>query len=131
MCWPRPSATSDMPIRSRNDSARILIVGCVSTERADRLGGDEHDEHREHDGRDHDAQVVGHADGRDDRVEREHDVEDHDLSDHGGERRGTPRGPVFAALELVVNLLGRLGEQEQTAADEDQVTAGDRLPHQP
>ena len=31
MCWPSPSATSDMPISSRKDRARILIVGWSST----------------------------------------------------------------------------------------------------
>ena len=36
--------------------------------------------------------------------------------------------PVLAALELVVNLVGRLGEQEQAAADQDQVAAGDVPP---
>ena len=31
MCWPKPSATSSTPIRIRNESASILIVGCCST----------------------------------------------------------------------------------------------------
>ena len=77
---------------------------------------------RDDDGGDHDGDVVGHADGGDDRVEREDDVEQHDLPDDGAERRRHLRGAVpFFAFELVVNLDGRLPQQEQAAADEDEV----------
>ena len=97
-------------------------------ERADRLGGHQHHEHGEDDGRDHDPHIVGHPDRGDDRVEREHDVEQHHLDDDAGEGRGHPsRSASVGAFELVVDLVGRLGEQEQAAADQDQVAAGDLL----
>ena len=70
------------------------------------------------------ADVVGHADGGDHRVEREHDVEQHDLHDDRGERRRDPRADVaLLAFELVVNLVRRLGDQEQAADEQDQIAA--------
>ena len=39
---------------------------------------------RDHDGRHHDGDLFGHADGRDDRIEREHDVENENLDDYRG-----------------------------------------------
>ena len=63
-------------------------------------------------------------DGGDHRVEREDDVEQHDLDDHRAERRRDPRRAVpLLAFEPLVNLERRLGQQEQSAADQDQVAA--------
>ena len=48
-----------------------------------------------------------HADGGDDAVEAEDDVEDQDLRDDAGERRGglARAGAVLLAFELVVDLV--------------------------
>ena len=61
------------------------MVGWVSTNAADRLGGEHHHQHRQDDGGNHHPHVVGHADRGDDRVEREDDVEQHHLKDDAGE----------------------------------------------
>ena len=68
-------------------------------ERADRLGRGHHDADRDHHGGDHHPQLVDHADGGDDGVEREHDVEQHDLDEHADERRPRP-WPRRALLPL-------------------------------
>ena len=67
--------------------------------------------------------LVHHADRRDHRVEREHDVDDHDLGDDRRQRvRGPRRATRFVfALELVVDLVRRLADQEQAADDQDQL----------
>ena len=73
--------------------------------------------------------VVDHADRGDDRVEREHDVDQHDLQDHRGEgalHRGWLASPSSPSSELV-DLVGRLPDQEQAAQDQDQVAPGDLL----
>ena len=83
------------------------------------------------DGGDHHPQLVDHADGRDDRVEREDDVEQHDLDDHAGERRARRgRRVLLLPFELLVDLEGALAEQEQAAADQNQIAAGDGVAEQ-
>ena len=42
-------------------------------------------------------------------------------------RRGARRAVALVAFELLVNLERRLAEQEQSAADQDEIAAGDRL----
>ena len=72
--------------------------------------------------------VLGHADRRDDRVEREDDVERHDLDDHRRKRRRDPGRPVaLFAFETLVNLERGLAEQEEAADQKNQVAAGDLL----
>src|SRR5688572_30618411 len=44
---------------------------------------EEHHHHRDDHGHHHDGHVIGHADGGDDGVEREDDVEEQDLHEHG------------------------------------------------
>ena len=56
--------------------ARVLI-----DKPSDRSGKQEHDENGDDDGRRHDDEVLRHADGGDDRVERKDDVEQNDLYD--------------------------------------------------
>ena len=103
-------------------------------ELADRLGGEHHHADRGHDRDHHHRHVVGHAHRGDHRVEREHDVDDCDLHQDAGEAdarcgRGARRGGcVVLALEAGVDLVHALPEQEQAAADEDEVAARDLLP---
>src|SRR6266545_5577427 len=97
-------------------------------ELADRPGEHEHHADREHHRCDHHRQVLGHPDSGDDRVEREDDVEDADLDDDEPEARasGASRRELrlVAHLELVVNLEGGLGEEEEPAAEQDEVAPG-------
>ena len=77
-----------MPIISRKPSASITIVGFFSMKLASGVGGDQHHGDRDDDRDEHDRQVVGHADGGDDRVDREDEVEQQDLDDRAAERDG-------------------------------------------
>jgi hypothetical protein len=55
-------------------------------------------------------------------------VDHHDLQQGGGESRHAPRargGDLVLALERAMHLVGRLPHQEQSAAEQDQVAAGD------
>ena len=74
---------------------------------ADRACGDHHDHDGDDDCQCHHREVVGHAGGGDDRVEREDDVDEGDLHEDGGEARGfgghRRSGIVF---EFVVDFLG-------------------------
>ena len=70
--------------------------------------------------------MLGHPHRRNHRIEREHDVEEEDLDDDAGEgRRYLSAGVSFLALELLVDLEGALGEQEEPAAEQDDRPAGD------
>jgi hypothetical protein len=88
-----------------------------------RRGSRDHHRHRRHHRDDHHPEVVDHADRGDDRIEREDDVDHRDLRDDGGERRPRrSRDRVFlVGLHLRVDLARRLEEQEEAAAQEDQV----------
>jgi hypothetical protein len=96
---------------------------------ADRLGGEHHHAHRQHDGDDHHRHLVGQADGGDHRVEREDDVDDGDLHQHATEagHRAAGRPFLVGAFERAVDLVHALPQQEQPAEDQDQVAAGDLL----
>src|SRR3546814_16026190 len=78
------------------------------------------------DGGDHDRQVVGHADRSDHRIEREDDVDGEDLRDGRGEGGGlaTAVPAAVSALDGAVDLRGRLDEQEEAAAHQDDVAQG-------
>jgi hypothetical protein len=105
-----------------------LDGGVARDELADRAGGDHHQAHRgDHRGHHH-RQVVHHADGGDDGVEREHDVDHDDLRDHRAEG-GLDGAGGFAlfAFHQLVHLLGALPDQEQAAAEQDQVAAGEAV----
>ncbi len=93
----------------------------------DRIGGEHHDDDRQANRRDHDRQVPRHADGRQDGVEREDEVEQEDLSHHAGHGLGNllRRARLLAARGLgivkviafddAVNFRRCLGNQEQSA----------------
>jgi hypothetical protein len=87
---------------------------------------DHHHQHGDDHGGDHHRQMVGHADRRNHRVQREHDVQHHDLRDDGGERSHLLRAIlVLLALEVVMDLDGGLAQQEQAADDQHEVARGD------
>ena len=102
-----------------------LDRGVVGNEIADGGGEQHHQAHRHDHGRDHDLDLIHHADGRDDRVEGEHDVDQDDLEDdraEGGRRRLLAL--VIHALDEVVDLLRALPDQEKAAQDQDDVPSG-------
>jgi hypothetical protein len=47
----------------------------LSDEMRDRTGGSIHNDHGHHDGGNHDLDVLGHADGGDDRIQGKHQVD--------------------------------------------------------
>src|SRR5690606_5203687 len=105
-----------------------LDGGVAVDELADGPGGEQHHQHRQDDGDGHDGDLADKAHRGDHRVQREDDIEHRDLhQDHaeagGGNRR--PGGDSVAALQAVVDLVGGLEQQEQAAADENDVAPGD------
>src|SRR5688572_18804841 len=93
-------------------------------EGADRTGK----EHHENDGYDdsayHQPDLSDHSDCRDHRVEGEHGVEQNDLNDHADEAGGHPLdGMTFLTFQTVVDLVRRFANQEETAANENQIAA--------
>jgi hypothetical protein len=96
----------------------------------ERIGGHQHhqdrEDHRDH----HDRQMVGHADRRQDRIDREDDVEQQDLGDRRAEvhpRRlhRVEQIVVRRRIDIVVDFLGGLPDEEQAARDQDQVAPGE------
>jgi hypothetical protein len=73
---------------------------------------------------DHDPELAGHADRRDDGVEREDNVEHQDLHDHRLERGDAcrPRSHVVSPSSFLVNLHHALGDQEETADQQNEVS---------
>ena len=103
-----------------------LEGGMAVHEVADLVDEYEHDDHGDHDGGDHDADLFDHADGGDDGVEGEDDVEEHDLDDHAA--KGGGEGGGFRAVhsfQFFVDFIGAFGEEEEAAEDEDEVFSGD------
>jgi hypothetical protein len=95
-------------------------------EAADRLRRQQHDGNRDHHRGDHHPHVLRHADGGDDGIEGEHDVQQDDLDDRG-EERGVAAllgRLVTAALGHVVDLHRPLDQQEQPADGENEITPG-------
>jgi hypothetical protein len=98
---------------------------------ADRFGEHQHHAQCDDHGRDHDPQLVGHADGGDDRVEGEDDVEQQDLDDHRREGRMLDALGRVSVLgfEFLVHFLHALPDQEETAQQQHQVAPGNLLVH--
>jgi len=95
-------------------------------ELADGLRGHHHDAHGYHDGQNHDRNIFGKADSGNDRVEREDDVDEGDLDErHDEVRSGALLDDLFGAFEALVNFVGAFCEQEQAAAEQDEVAARD------
>ena len=81
--------------------------------------------HGDQHGDDHDRDVLGHADRRDDAVDGKHQVQEQDLDDGGREsdlglRRLEHVRPGIG-IDVVMDFLGGLPDQEQAARDQDQV----------
>ena len=84
----------------------------------------------DHDRCDHDRDLLGHADGGDDGVEREDDVEERDLDEHAAERdalrrRRDPAPPGPSRLSWISRSLFQIRNSPPTI--QDQVAAGDLL----
>jgi hypothetical protein len=100
-----------------------LIVGWSS---ADGPGREHHDADGDDDRNDHDSDMVGQADRRDHRIQREHNVDEPNLDDRANEARVLDLVALASrSLETMVNLERRFREQEQAAADQNQVAARD------
>ena len=93
-----------------------------------RSGGRQHDADGDDDGDHHDRDVVDHADGGDDAVEREDEVEHDDLRDDLPEHRMDDLAGLMrlGAFEAMVQFHRTLGEQEGAAEDQDDVAARKR-----
>ena len=105
----------------------MMSEGRVLMNAVSGLEANEHRRHRDDHRGHHDVELVDHADRGDDRVEREHRVEHHDLRHDRPEGRMRRAGRLAAvpALDPVVDLGGRLDQQEHAAGDQDQVAPGD------
>jgi hypothetical protein len=90
------------------------------------LGGDQHHQDGDGDGGDHHWDLIDYADVGYDRVKREDHVEEDYLHQDAAEGRPDPGAFVsLLALKVLVYLEGTLAEQEQAAADQDQVAPGE------
>ena len=79
---------------------------------------------------DHHRQVIDHADGGDDRIQREDDVDQDDLHDHRAEGGLHGAGGfAFFAFHELMDFLGALPDEEQAAAEKDQVASGEASAH--
>ncbi len=109
--------------REREHLDRRVLVD----ELADRLRGEHHDAHRDDDREHHHRNVAHHPHCGDDRIEREDDVDHRDLHERAVEAGGGTAAMPFVAgaLERRVDLHHGLREQEQPAADQDQVAPRD------
>src|SRR6185437_1775601 len=86
-----------------------------------------HDDDRDHHGGNHHRQMFGHADGGDDGVDGEHEVEDRDLHDHAEEGRASRVHLLVVAVDKVMYLARPLGEKEDAAGKEHQVAPRESL----
>ncbi|MNV09923.1 hypothetical protein D3C71_1004320 [compost metagenome] len=110
--------------QAQHHHRRVLV-----DEAGQRLAGQQHQHHRDGHCRIHDAEVVDHADGGDHRVQREHRIEHHDLRHHHREA-GVDLLAIFvmlAAFQPLVQFHRALEQQEQSAAQQDQITPGEAV----
>src|SRR4030042_2568689 len=95
---------------------------------ADPVHREHHDDDGDDDGQDHDADLQGHADGGDDRIERENEAKDHDLDD---DKEKLPAAVVtlfsLRSFEALVDLERAFGQKKNPACQEDNIPAGDLL----
>ena len=94
----------------------------------DRAGGRVHHQHGQHHRRDHDLDILRHADRRDDGVDREHKIDRDDLRHDQREGRIGLGGRTvrLVGLDLGMDLVRRLRDQEQAAGNQDDVVPGER-----
>ena len=123
---PRPSPISDTPISSRNDSASTLIVGCRLTNWL--IGSAENIMMAT--ARTTAATMIARSSAMPTAViteSSENTMSSSMICTMTAPNDGAARAELvsFVALEPLVNLERRLGEQEQAAADQDQVASRD------
>src|SRR6266516_3378426 len=95
---------------------------------ADAPRENQHEHQCDDDRRNHDPELPRHADRRDDRVERKHDVEQENLDHYPHKiRRQTAGDRAVFAFEFFMNLARAFPEQEQSPEDENQVPARHRM----
>lgn len=101
-------------------------------EARNRLGTHLHHDHRNNNGDHHDEKVLRQANGRDHRVDAEDKVEDDNLRYHDG--KGASRLAalllIFFSFEFAVQFRGGLCDQEESAAEHDNVATGDAMREQ-
>ena len=89
---------------------------------ADRAGGEEHHQHGNDHCRDHDRDLIDHADCGNDGVERKDKVQQQNLRNNGGERGANSGfGMSCRTFEFLVDLVRRLAHEEEPARDENQI----------
>ncbi len=91
----------------------------------ERTGRHQHGDDRD----DHDGNMFGHADGGDDAVDRKHENQEDDLAHRGGKCAGLWRRGigVFSWIDIVTDFRRRLEDEEEPAADQDQIAPGKAL----
>ena len=93
---------------------------------ADRPRRQHHDADGDDIGGDHHGKEGSHADGGDDGIESENEIDDHDERDDAEEIGRIARSRAFfAALHFLMDLSRALIEQEQAAPDQDDVAPGE------
>jgi hypothetical protein len=94
-------------------------------ESTDRAGSEHHKAHGEHDGGDHDGDLVGHSDSCDHRIKREDDIEQRNLHQHSRHRHAIARRLLDRGFTLksLVNFMSTFPDQEHTSCYENQVAA--------
>ncbi len=89
---------------------------------ADRSGEEHHEDHSHDDGPNHDGDVVDHADGGYDRVEREDNIQKNDLDDYGAKGNRRAREAVsLLALETLMDFMGAFPDKENSSNKEDEI----------
>ena len=84
--------------------------------------------HGQNDSNGHDPDLCCEADSRDNRVDREHEIDHRDLDhDRGHLAIHLGRGLAFDALEIGMDLLHGLVDQEDATGDQDQILAREAL----
>ena len=101
-----------------------LHRGMAADEAAYGSGKNHHEADRNHHGDDHDRDVIDHADGGDDGVERKDDVEHRDLYEDGPERRFGSPGIMFGLgmpFDLLVEFRRAFPEEEEASQNKDEI----------
>ena len=120
MWKPAPSAISAMPIISRKASASIRVVGWRSMKPATGPDATYMTRDGDDDRRDHHADMLGHADRGDDRIDREDQVDERDLRDDRAETCASTLlagSPSSAALDVAVDLRVALTSRNRPPAN--------------
>ena len=109
---------------TQDDHGRVIVHEC-----REGTASRHHDDHRDHDGRAHDAEVVDHAHRSDDGVYGEDGVKEENLGDdHPEARRTLALGfGVGKRFETFVEFRRRFEEKKDAAGEQNEVTPGKRM----